>query len=120
MVPICVHTQAQWTDFTRFHLLDRKAADMDSPQKIGIREFRAHLSEVIAADRPMAVTRHGQTVGVFIPTRPPVTDEVLARLQVAAAAFAQQMAEAGVAEETLVAEFKAARQAARAKRAQAA
>lgn len=82
---------------------------MDQAQKIGIREFRAHLSEVIAADRPMAVTRHGQTVGVFIPTRPPVTAEALAALQAAAVALAQQMAEAGVDEDTLVAEFKAAR-----------
>jgi antitoxin (DNA-binding transcriptional repressor) of toxin-antitoxin stability system len=88
----------------------------DQPQKIGIREFRAHLSEVIAADRPMAVTRHGQTVGVFIPTRPPVTAEAIAALQAAAVALAQQMAEAGVDEDTLVAEFKAVRRAARAGR----
>jgi antitoxin (DNA-binding transcriptional repressor) of toxin-antitoxin stability system len=37
--------------------------------KVGIREFRAGLAEYIDADAPIAVTRHGQTVGYFIPTR---------------------------------------------------
>lgn len=89
---------------------------MEPTQKLGIREFRAHLAEVIAADRPTAVTRHGQTVGVFIPTRPPLSAEALASLRAAAAALEQQMAAAGVDEETLVADFKAARQATRAKK----
>lgn len=34
--------------------------------KVGIREFRADLAEYIAASTPVAVTRHGQTVGFFI------------------------------------------------------
>ena len=37
--------------------------------KVGIREFRADLAEYIASSTPVAVTRHGQTVGYFIPTR---------------------------------------------------
>lgn len=37
--------------------------------KVGIREFRAGLADYIAADEPVAVTRHGQTVGYFIPAR---------------------------------------------------
>jgi len=36
--------------------------------KVGIREFRAGLAEYIASDTAVAVTRHGQTVGYFIPT----------------------------------------------------
>ena len=35
--------------------------------EVGIREFRADLAEYIAASSPVAVTRHGQTVGYFIP-----------------------------------------------------
>ncbi len=35
--------------------------------KVGIREFRAGLAEYIASDTPVAITRHGQTVGYFIP-----------------------------------------------------
>ena len=38
--------------------------------RVGIREFRAGLSDFVDADSPVAVTRHGQTVGYFIPVRP--------------------------------------------------
>jgi len=37
--------------------------------KVGIREFRSDLAEYIASSTPVAVTRHGQTVGYFIPTQ---------------------------------------------------
>ena len=36
--------------------------------KVGIREFRAGMAEFIASSTPVAVTRHGQTIGYFIPT----------------------------------------------------
>ena len=35
--------------------------------KVGIREFRADLAELIAASSPVAVTRQGKIVGYFIP-----------------------------------------------------
>jgi antitoxin (DNA-binding transcriptional repressor) of toxin-antitoxin stability system len=37
--------------------------------KVDIREFRAGLADYIAAGEPVAVSRHGQTVGHFIPAR---------------------------------------------------
>jgi len=37
--------------------------------KVGVREFRAGLANYIESDSPTAVTKHGQTVGYFIPTR---------------------------------------------------
>lgn len=37
--------------------------------KVGIREFRAGLADYVDADAPVAVTRHGQTVGIFIPVK---------------------------------------------------
>lgn len=37
--------------------------------RVGIRQFRAALADYIEADAPIAVTRHGQTVGYFIPTK---------------------------------------------------
>jgi antitoxin (DNA-binding transcriptional repressor) of toxin-antitoxin stability system len=52
--------------------------------KVGIREFRAGLADYIDAEAPVAVTRHGQTVGYFIPTkRDPQAD--VAALRAAAA-----------------------------------
>ncbi len=35
---------------------------------MGIREFRAGTAEFIASSTPVAVTRHCQTIGYFIPT----------------------------------------------------
>jgi hypothetical protein len=40
-------------------------------RSVGIREFRAGLAEFIDNKQPVAVTRHGQTVGFFIPTARP-------------------------------------------------
>jgi antitoxin (DNA-binding transcriptional repressor) of toxin-antitoxin stability system len=37
--------------------------------KVGIREFRAGLADFVDAESPVAVTRHGQTVGYFIPVK---------------------------------------------------
>ncbi len=37
---------------------------------VGIREFRARLAEyLLKSDKPVAVTRHGATIGYFIPAR---------------------------------------------------
>ncbi len=37
---------------------------------VGIREFRARLAEyLLKSDKPVAVTRHGETIGYFIPAR---------------------------------------------------
>lgn len=46
--------------------------------KVGVREFRAGLAEFIAGDKPVAVTRHGLTVGIFIPTHGPSQADLLA------------------------------------------
>jgi prevent-host-death family protein len=40
------------------------------PHVVGIREFRARLADfLLKGDRPVVVTRHGATVGYFIPAR---------------------------------------------------
>lgn len=40
-------------------------------KSVGIREFRAGLAGFIDNKQPVAVTRHGLTVGYFIPTARP-------------------------------------------------
>lgn len=75
---------------------------------VGIREFRAGLAEYIDAAEPVAVTRHGQTVGWFIPT--PVDREAeAASLRSAAAKLDAMLSERGVDQDEVVADFKAAR-----------
>lgn len=75
---------------------------------VGIREFRAGLADFIAAATPVAVTRHGQTVGWFIPTPPSRSAEV-ASLRTAAEALDVLLAERGVDVDEVAAEFEAVR-----------
>lgn len=79
--------------------------------KVGIREFRAGLADYIASDKPVAVTRHGQTVGIFIPTPGPSQADLLALAQASAKLKAvMPLAEDEV--DALVKEFKVERKAA--------
>lgn len=80
--------------------------------KIGIREFRAGIAEFIASSTPVAVTRHGQTVGYFIPTQGQV-DADIAALKKASKTLDKLLAAKGVDVEELVADFKAVRRQAR-------
>lgn len=76
--------------------------------KVGIREFRSDLAEYIASSMPVAVTRHGQTVGYFIPTQGQVEAD-LAALKKASKALDKLLKAQGVDIETVVAGFKTAR-----------
>jgi hypothetical protein len=37
--------------------------------KVGVREFRERISTFLESETPVAVTRRGETVGVYVPTR---------------------------------------------------
>lgn len=76
--------------------------------RVGIKEFRAGMAEYIASSMPVAVTRHGQTVGYFIPTQGNA-DADIAALKKASKTLDQLLAAQGVDVEEVVAEFKAAR-----------
>ncbi|MDP2065106.1 MAG: type II toxin-antitoxin system Phd/YefM family antitoxin [Burkholderiaceae bacterium] len=76
--------------------------------KVGIREFRADLAEYIASSTPVAVTRHGQTVGYFIPTQGRVEADIAA-LKKASKTLDKLLEAQGVDTESVVADFKAAR-----------
>jgi hypothetical protein len=76
--------------------------------KVGIREFRADMADYIASSTPVAITRHGHTIGFFIPT--PAHDEAdLSALRKAGQALDKLLAKEGVDIESLVADFKNAR-----------
>ena len=76
--------------------------------KVGIREFRADLAEYIAASSPVAVTRHGQTVGYFIPVRCQAEADLVA-LKKASQSLDKLLSAQGVDVEGIVAGFKKAR-----------
>jgi len=87
--------------------------------KVGVREFRSGLAEFIASAAPVAVTRHGQTVGYFIPTHGQA-DADMAALKKASAAFDRLLAAPSVDTEPAAIELKAARKAGKGPRRKAA
>src|ERR1700756_3711375 len=73
--------------------------------KVGVREFRERIASFLESDTPVAVTRRGETLGVYVPTprKHPKTAEP-SELRAAADCIAKALAD--VDEEELVAEFK--------------
>lgn len=83
--------------------------------KVGVREFREQFARYLESDSPVAVTRRGETIGVYVPTpRKQVKTADLAELKAAADRLAALLAD--VDEEEFVAEFKALRRKNRAAR----
>ena len=76
--------------------------------KVGIREFRTDLAEYIASSTPVAVTRHGQTVGYFIPTHGQVEADFVA-LKKASKTLDKLLEAQGVDVESVVTDFNAER-----------
>ncbi|MDA8108984.1 MAG: prevent-host-death protein [Betaproteobacteria bacterium] len=83
--------------------------------RIGIRELRDKLASYMESTVPIEVTRHGQTVGFYIPVpRRPGQAEREALLE-AGRRMQAELSRLGVTEEELVADFKRWRKARRAK-----
>lgn len=75
--------------------------------KVGIREFRENLATyLLETDETVAITRHGDTVGYYIPARRKRTETEKAALKEAASRLQQEMAAAGVTEDEIVQDFK--------------
>jgi PHD/YefM family antitoxin component YafN of YafNO toxin-antitoxin module len=73
--------------------------------KVGVREFREGMARFLESDTPVAVTRRGETLGVYVPTpRKRIKSAELTELKAAADRLAEALAD--VDEEELVAEFK--------------
>jgi antitoxin (DNA-binding transcriptional repressor) of toxin-antitoxin stability system len=74
--------------------------------KVGIREFREKLSSYLEASTPVAITRHGETVGLYIPARRKQREADLEALRRAGEQLDALIKAAGASEEELVADFK--------------
>ena len=83
--------------------------------RIGIRELRDKLASYMESTVPVEVTRHGQTVGFYIPVpRRPGQAERDALLE-AGRRMQAELARLGIKEEELVTDFKRWRKVRRAK-----
>jgi len=86
--------------------------------KVGIREFRENLSSYLESKTPVAVTRHGATIGIYIPTRPKPSQADLEALRVAGEQLDALITAAGTSEEELMEDFKRLRRESRMKKTQ--
>jgi hypothetical protein len=75
--------------------------------KVGIREFRSHLQQYLLMPSPISITRHGETVGYYIPTKNHAEKSDLHALKQAAEKFDQLLLNSGVTEDELFADFRA-------------
>jgi hypothetical protein len=76
--------------------------------KVGVRQFRERIAAFLESDIPVAVTRRGETLGVYVPTRRKRAKTAdLSELRAAADRLAEALA--NVDEEELVSEFKTLR-----------
>jgi antitoxin (DNA-binding transcriptional repressor) of toxin-antitoxin stability system len=74
--------------------------------RVGIREFRENLSRFLESSKPVAITRHGETVGFYIPAKRKRKQADLDALLAAGEQLDAMLAAAGVTEDELVRDFK--------------
>jgi antitoxin (DNA-binding transcriptional repressor) of toxin-antitoxin stability system len=84
--------------------------------KVGVREFRENLSDYLESATPVAIMRHGKTVGFYVPTPQRPRQEDLEALRRAGEQLDALIASSGATEDELVKEFKTLRKARRAGR----
>jgi len=76
------------------------------PTKVGIREFRENLSSYLESKAPVAITRHGATIGIYVPTRPKPSQADLEALRVAGERMQELIAAARTSEDEILEDFK--------------
>jgi PHD/YefM family antitoxin component YafN of YafNO toxin-antitoxin module len=75
--------------------------------KVGIREFRENLANyLLESDTPVAITRHGDTIGYYIPARRKRSEAERTALVEAATRLQSMLAAEGIFEDELVEDFK--------------
>jgi hypothetical protein len=78
--------------------------------KVGMREFRAHLPQYLLTSNPVAITRHGETIGYYIPTRHHIETTEKDALKQAALSLEKLLIANGITEDELFSEFRALRE----------
>jgi PHD/YefM family antitoxin component YafN of YafNO toxin-antitoxin module len=75
--------------------------------KVGIREFREKLATyLLETEVPVAITRHGDTIGYYIPARRKRSEAERTALKEAAVRLQQVLTAEGISEEEILNDFK--------------
>ena len=81
--------------------------------RIGIREFRENLAGYLESDQPLAITRHGETLGFYIPAQRRNRKAELQAMRAAARDLDELIASWGATEDELMNEYKQIQRSAR-------
>jgi len=76
---------------------------------VGMREFREDMARYLDSPAPVAITRHGRTVGYYVPAHGKMGEEELRALKRAVEHLATLLADRGVSEDEVVSVFRARR-----------
>ncbi|MBI4495214.1 MAG: hypothetical protein HY690_20760 [Chloroflexi bacterium] len=70
-------------------------------KRVGVREFRDHATQYLGGDEVLAVERHGQTIGFYIPTGASRQESFVQALERLEQTAQRVLTEAGLSEEEL-------------------
>ena len=84
--------------------------------RIGMREFRENLAGYLEAGTPLAIMRHGETLGFYIPAQKRDRKAQLEAMRAAAKELDAMIASWGASEDELMAEYRQIRRTAREKK----
>lgn len=85
-------------------------------ERIGMREFRENLAGYLEAGKPLAITRHGETLGFYIPAQKKNRKAEVDAMRAAARELDAMIASWGASEDDLMQEYKEIRSAGREKK----
>jgi len=82
-------------------------------EKIGVRQFRENLTGYLESGRPLAITRHGETLGFFIPAQKRSRRAEVEAMRAAAKELDAMIAGWAASEDELMQEYKEIRRTSR-------
>lgn len=85
-------------------------------EKIGMREFRENLAGYLEAGKPLAITRHGETLGFYIPAQKKSRKAEFEAMRAAAKELDAMIAAWGASEDELMRDYKEIRRTSREKK----
>ena len=85
-------------------------------EKIGMREFRQNLAGYLEAGKPLATTRHGETLGFYIPAQKKSRVAEVDAMRAGAKELDAMIAAWSAPEDELIEEYKEIRRAGREKK----
>ncbi len=82
-------------------------------QKVGMREFRENLAGYLEAGTPLAITRHGETLGFYIPAQKRDRKAQIEAMRATAKELDAMIASWGATEDELMTDYRQIRRGAR-------